>query len=348
MLDQKQTSTHRSNITTKMLNILFQNEAPWTVKHKHEGLALFQRRALLGVLATLFISAVHSGAAMAATQAGTINAIGVENEYADVISQIGGKYVQVSAIETDPSTDPHTFEISPKIAAQIATTDLIVKNGVGYDAWAEKIIAAAPNSKRKVIDVQHLLGIPDKTRNPHLWYDPRTMPIVAKAIADDLAALQPAQAEYFHANLKKFDDSLKPWVEAIALFKAKYPKTPVAATEPVANYMLEAAGVEIATPFSLQAAIMNGTDPSPQDVTTQNKLFADHKVKVFVYNQQVTSSLTQSFLALAKKNNVPVVGVYETMPTPGFTYQSWMLAEVNALQKAVANKVSTETLKAGK
>jgi zinc/manganese transport system substrate-binding protein len=89
---------------------------------------------------------------------------------------------------------------------------------------------------------------------------------------------------------------------------------------------------------------MNGVDPAPQSVTLQDSLFASHRVKVFVYNQQVTDSLTASFLQQAKKYGVPVVGVYETMPTPGYDYQSWMLAEVEALQRAVADKVSTETL----
>lgn len=306
-------------------------------------------KTIVGLSAALALLAVSQESAVAASAApGIINAIGVENEYADVIAQIGGKYVQVSAIETDPNTDPHTFEVNPKIAAQIASADLIVKNGVGYDAWADKIIAAAPNSKRKVIDAQHLLGLPDSTPNPHLWYDPKTVPAIAKAVAADLSALNPAQAAYFEANVKKFDASLEPWLAAIASFKAHYAKTPVAVTEPVADYMLEVAGTDIATPFTLQAAIMNGTDPSPQDVTKQNGLFTDHRVKVFVYNQQVTDALTQSFLNLARKNGIPVVGVYETMPTPGFTYQSWMLAEDNALEKAVTGKVSTETLQAAK
>ena len=278
---------------------------------------------------------------------GMIKAVGVENEYADVISQIGGRYVQVTAIETDPNTDPHTFEASPQVASQIASATLIVKNGVGYDSWADKIISATTKADRKVIDVQQLLGLPDSTPNPHLWYDPKTMPAVAKAVAADLSALQPAHAAYFQGNVKTFDASLEPWMKAIASFKAQYGGTPIAVTEPVADYMIEAMGFNILTPFSLQAAIMNGTDPSPQDVTIQNDLFNGHKVKVFAYNQQVTDALTKSFLDLAKKNGIPVVGVYETMPTPGFHYQSWMVAEVAALRKAVADKASTEVLKAG-
>ena len=70
-------------------------------------------------------------------------------------------------------------------------------------------------------------------------------------------------------------------------------------------------------------------------------------MKVFAYNQQVTDALTKSFLDDSKKAGIPVVGVYETMPMPGYDYQSWMLAEVAALQKAVTDKASTETLVKG-
>jgi zinc/manganese transport system substrate-binding protein len=301
------------------------------------------RKSIFGLLAILAFTAVDHGRAIAGSS-GMINAVGVENEYADVISQIGGKYVQVTAIETDPNTDPHTFEVSPQVATQIAAASLIVKNGVGYDSWADKIISATPNADRKVIDVQQLLGLPDSTPNPHLWYDPKTMPAVAQAVAAALSALQPSAADYFAANVKTFDASLQPWFAAIASFKARHGGTPVAVTEPVADYLLEAMGCNIATPFSFQAAIMNGTDPSPQDVSTQNNLLSQNQVRVFVYNQQVTDPLTQSLLGLAKKNGIPVVGVYETMPAPGYNYQSWMLAEVTSLSKAVTGKVSTETL----
>jgi len=173
------------------------------------------------------------------------------------------------------------------------------------------------------------------------------MPAVAKAVGDALAEVDPAHAVDFHANAQKFVASLEPWNAAIAAFKAKHDKTPVAVTEPVADYLLQAMGFNILTPFALEKAIMDGNDPSPQDVTTQNGLLSGNKVKVFAYNQQVTDALTKSFLDASKKAGIPVVGVYETMPTPGYTYQSWMLAEVAALEKAVTDKVSTETLQKG-
>ena len=279
---------------------------------------------------------------------GPVRAVGIENQYADVIAQIGGKDVEVSAIETDPNTDPHSFEVSPSVARQIGGAALVVENGLGYDGWAAKIVEATPNSGRKVIDVQHLLGLPDSTPNPHLWYDPRTTPAVAAAVATELTSLLPDDAAYFEANLKAFNASLQPWMAAIAAFKAAHPRTPVAVTEPVADYLLRALGAEIRTPSSLESAVMNGNDPAPQDVSTQNGLLSGGAVKIFVYNQQVTDTLTGAFLDAARTGKVPVVGVYETMPTPGFTYQSWMLAETAALEKAVADGTSTARLVAGK
>jgi zinc/manganese transport system substrate-binding protein len=273
-----------------------------------------------------------------------IAAVGAENEYADVIRQVGGQYVNASAIMSDPNTDPHTFEASTSVAAQVRGAALILQNGVGYDDFVTKIAQADPNPNRQVINVQQLRGLPDSTPNPHLWYDPATMPAVANALVAALSKLQPAHADYFRTNAATFINSLKPWTQAIATFKAAYANTPVATTEPVADYLLDAAGITNLTPFPLQAAIMNGTDPAPQAVAAQTALFSQHKVKVFVYNQQVTDQLTKTWLDAAKAANIPVVGVYETMPAPGYTYQSWMLAEVNALTQALAHGTSTEKL----
>jgi zinc/manganese transport system substrate-binding protein len=308
----------------------------------------FKALAVVAALGVLPLASACSSSTAAASGSsdpgGKIVAVGAENEYADVLAQVGGKYVQVSAIMSNPNTDPHTFEASASIAREVSGAQLVVQNGVGYDRFMNTIENAAPSSSRKTVVVQNLLGLPDSTPNPHLWYRPGTMPAVANAVAADLAALAPAHAAYFKANASVFVNSLAAWDNAMAAFKAKYPNTPVATTEPVADYMLQAVGADNLTPFAFQADIMNGTDPSAQNVAVERSLFTQHKVKVLLYNQQVTDSLTESFITLAQANGIPVVGVYETMPVPGFHYQSWMLAEVQGLQKAVASKISTEHL----
>jgi zinc/manganese transport system substrate-binding protein len=296
--------------------------------------------ALLGTAC----SSGSPGSSSTGSANGVITAVGVENEYADVIRQIGGRYVAVSTIMSDPNTDPHTFEASASVGKQVRAAQLVVQNGLGYDTFMTTIANADPSPSRTVLNVQQLRGLPDSTPNPHLWFDPVTMPIVAKALVSAMSKLQPAHAAYFQANATTFDDSLRPWTKALASFKAAYPNTPVAATEPVADFMLDAAGANNLTPFALQAAVMKGTDPAPQSVAAQTALLTEHKVKVLIYNQQVTDALTQTWLSAAQAAGIPVVGVYETMPTPGYTYQSWMLAEITALNNAVANHVSTGKL----
>ncbi|MEA2371686.1 MAG: zinc/manganese transport system substrate-binding protein [Solirubrobacteraceae bacterium] len=301
------------------------------------------------VLAGLAVSGCASSGTTPATfgsgSPGAIVAVGAENEYADVIGQVGGRYVRVSAIESNPNTDPHAFEASPSVARVIGSARLIVQNGLGYDRFMNNVEAATSGSGRRVIDVQKLLGLPDSTANPHLWYRPETMPVVAAAVARGLAEVQPAHAAYFTANAAAFKRSLTGWSDALKAFGERYPRTPVATTEPVGDYMLAAAGSANLSPATLESAVMNGVDPAPQDVTRESGLLSGHRVKVFVYNQQVTDSLTAGFLATARRYGIPVVGVYETMPTPGYDYQSWMVAEVRALEAAVAHRVSTERLR---
>jgi zinc/manganese transport system substrate-binding protein len=273
-----------------------------------------------------------------------ITAVAAENQYGDIIAQVGGRYVSVSSLLTNPNTDPHTFEASPQVAREVASARLVVQNGLGYDSFMSSIEAASPSHGRSVITVQQLLHLPGTTSNPHLWYSPGTMPKVAEAVASDLAAIDPPHAAYYRANAAAFTHSLGSWYGALAALKLRYPGTPVATTEPVADYFLQAAGAVNETPWTFQADIMNGVDPSPQDVATERDLLAGRKVRAFVYNVQVTDPLTQSLIALAKTNGIPVVGVYETMPQPGFTYQSWMLAEAAALKNAITTRTSTEHL----
>lgn len=272
-----------------------------------------------------------------------IQVVAAENEYGNVVSQIGGTYVHVTSIMSDPNTDPHTYEASPQTAKAIANAQLVIQNGLGYDNFMGKLESASKNTNRMVIDVQTLLGLPDNTPNPHLWYKPTTMPAVAQEIVKDLSALDPAQTSYFQSHETQFEQSLKPWETELAIVKKEFPSAPVATTEPVCDYMLQASGMNNMTPWAFQAAVMNGTDPAPQDVTFQKNLFTQHKVKVFLYNQQVVDTLTTTLLKLAKQNDIPVVGVYETMPT-GQTYQSWMLTETKDLENALKNHVSAETV----
>ena len=282
--------------------------------------------------------------ASSAARVSPLVAVGAENEYANVIAQIGGQYVSVVSIMSNPNSDPHTFEASPAVARSVASAKLIVQNGLGYDAFMNKLESASPQRNRSVIDVQHLLGLPNSTPNPHLWYAPTTMPKVAAAIASALSHDLPSERAVFQANLARFDAALSPWLKVIRELRALGGHVRVATTEPVADELLNAAHVTNATPWAFQADDMNGIDPSPQGVGIEENLISQHLVVALVYNAQVEDTLTSSLLQLATSHHVPVVAVYETMPTPGYNYQRWMTAETTALLAAIQHGVSTRHL----
>ncbi len=279
-----------------------------------------------------------TGRGRTATGAGgpaVVAVVAAESQYGDVAAQVGGPYVRVRSIMDNPDTDPHSFEVSTRVARAIATAGLVVQNGLGYDGFMGRIEGASPDPGRRVVDARTVLGLPASTANPHLWYDPATMPRVADAIAADLAALQPAHASYFRANAARFRASLTPWLQAIQRLRSRYPGFPVATTEPVADYLLSAVGARDLTPFSFQADVMNGVDPAPQGIATETDLLQHRRVRALVYNRQVTDSLTSGFVRTARRAGVAVVGVDEIMPA-GESYQAWMLATTQRLEQAVS------------
>ena len=129
-------------------------------------LARLARLAIAAAVTATSVAACSSASADGGSASGKIVAIGAENEYADVIGQIGGKYVQASAIMSNPNTDPHSFEASPAVAREVSAAQLVVQNGIGYDTFMNTIESAVPGSGRQVIDVQQLLGLPDSAPPP--------------------------------------------------------------------------------------------------------------------------------------------------------------------------------------
>lgn len=274
---------------------------------------------------------------------GVIAAVGAENEYGSLIQQIGGKYVHVESIMTNPNVDPHTYEADTTDARWVSGAEFIVQNGIGYDSFMNRLESASPVPGRIVLTASAALGYGPDTSNPHLWYNPSTMRRLAPIVAADLSRLDPREHAYFEHNASVFVASLSPWLHDIQKVRTAYAGAPVAVTEPVADYLLQACGLTIRTPWAFQAAIMNSVDPSPQDVAVEESLLTQRRVKVFVYNQQAVDSTTTALLAIARSHHIPVVGVYETMPT-GYTYQSWMVAETNAVYQALKSHASTTIL----
>jgi zinc/manganese transport system substrate-binding protein len=263
--------------------------------------------------------------------------VAAENFYGDMAQQIAGSEASVRSVLTNPNQDPHDFEASPSTARLIADANLVIYNGADYDPWVETLLKASKSAIRQTIVAAELM----KRRagdNPHLWYDPATMPAVARAVAGELERADPAHKDDYESRLETYLASLRPLSDKIAELRRKYAGTEVTATEPVFGYMAQALGLRMRNE-SFQISVMNETEPSSSDVAAFESDLKNRKVRVLLYNNQVVADLTSRLRNLARESKVPVVGVSETEPA-GSDYQDWMLNQLVALDKALAGEGS--------
>src|ERR1019366_4968000 len=249
---------------------------------------------------------------------GKISVVAAENFYGDVAHQIGGDDVAVASIMSNPDQDPHLFETTPGVVKQIASAQIVILNGADYDPWMDKLLKASPKAGRTAIVVADLVG-KKAGDNPHLWYDPGTMPAAARALAEAFAKADPAHKERYATRLKTFLASLKPIDDKIAAIRGKFAGTTVTASEPVFGYMANALGLKMRNE-SFQLSIMNDTEPSAHDVAAFQDDLKGHKVRVMFYNKQASNKAVQTLVDLAHASKIPVVGVTETAP-PNLSYQ---------------------------
>jgi zinc/manganese transport system substrate-binding protein len=281
----------------------------------------------------LLLVAILFGFAVAPARAQPISVVAAENFYGDVASQVGGPRVAVTSILTNPDEDPHLFEASPSTARSLAAARIVIYNGAAYDDWMAKLLAGSPSTHRVAIEVAALIHRKPGD-NPHLWYDPATMPAVADALAAQFAKDDPAHRGAYDKNLAAFRASLAPIGEKLAAMRRAWRGTPVTATEPVFGYMADAIGLVMRN-ARFQLAIMNDTEPGASDIAAFENDLKAHRVRALIYNNQASDALTLKMRNLAIGGGIPVVGVSETEP-PGTRYQDWMMMQLTALDAALA------------
>jgi len=246
--------------------------------------------------------------------------VAAENFYGGVASQVAGSSAQVVSIMSNPNQDPHEFQTDVKTAKAVADADIVIYSGLGYDTWMEKLLSAQGKTGRVVIKVSDLIGAKDGA-NPHIWYDPQTMPALVAKLAELLKKPEAVAA---------FDDSMKPLLHKITELRHKTQGMQVTATEPVFGNMATALGFTMLN-NDYQIAVMNDTEPSFADTVAFEKSLSSKTAKILFYNAQVSDPSTQRMQEMARKNGVPVVGVTETQPSNAKNYVDWMLSELQAV-----------------
>lgn len=302
-------------------------------------------RIAIGGSAALAVLTAISGCSTAAsddtadagsTTAGkTIKVVAAENFWGSIASQLGGAHVRVESIINNPNADPHDYEPTAADGRLVAGAQYTIVNGIGYDAWADKLLSANPESGRTDLKVGDLVGI-KPGGNPHRWYSPANVHQVIEKITADYKKLDPADAAYFDARKTTFETkTLAPYNTLIADIKAKYANTAIGASESIVTPLAEGLGLKMLTPESFLDAISEGTDPTAKDKQTIDRQISKKLIKVYVYNSQNATPDVQAQVKAAKAEGIPVATVTETLTPAGASFQAWQVRQLQGIEKAL-------------
>jgi zinc/manganese transport system substrate-binding protein len=266
---------------------------------------------------------------------GRLRIVAAENFWGSIAAQLGGDRVDVSSIIVNPSTDPHSYEPSAKDARTIAGARLAIVNGIGYDNWAPKLLAASPLAGREVLNVGDLLGLKEG-ENPHQWYSPASVQRVIAQIVADYDRLDPAGAAYYAQRERTFETvDLARYDQLRREIRERYAGTPVGYSESIFRPLGEDLGLRLLTPYSFAKAVAEGTDVTAEDKRTVDRQAEDRQIEVWVFNSQNVTPDVERVNELAKAVGIPIATVTETLDPAGDTFEQWQVQELEGLLKAL-------------
>ena len=263
-----------------------------------------------------------------------IDVVAAENFWGSLASQLGGTHVRVFSIVSDPNADPHDYESSAQDARAVAAVRYVIQNGVGYDDWMSKLLAANPSSGRRVYDIGATLG-KHPGDNPHLWYNPAYVTGVCDHIEADLKALDPKDAAYFTARRAAVNAAFAGIRKQLSQIHRDHAGQPVASPESIFAYLAASLGLRLVSPQAFMNAVSEGNDPPVASVVEFEHQLSAGQARVLVYNKQTATALTTSIRGIAASHHVPIVGVTETIQPPGESFEQWFGAELAALAQAL-------------
>ncbi|KQN95268.1 metal ABC transporter solute-binding protein, Zn/Mn family [Arthrobacter sp. Leaf69] len=285
---------------------------------------------------------------------GIVDVVASTSVYGDIVGTIGGDKVRVSSIINRTSQDPHSYEATTQDKLAVSKAELLVENGGGYDDFIHKLAEDTGLDEGSVLNAVEVSGLaPAETPgasagadghghghehagfNEHVWYSLPAMARLADAVAAKLGELEPSSAGTFRSNAEAFKESLGGLEAKLAGIKASAGAAPVAVTEPVPLYLLEAAGLDNQTPDEYTAAIEEDTDVPPAVLQATTDLMKSGRIRLLAYNQQTEGPQTVDVKDAATAAGVPVVNFSETLPE-GKTYLQWMTGNVDNIGKALA------------
>ena len=235
----------------------------------------------------------------------------------------------------NPEADPHSYQPNAQDARLIASANMVLVNGVGYDEWAHQLIQGSPSAARTVLDVGALLRLPGGA-NPHRWYFPRDVRAIVGAILADYQRIDPADAAYFAGRVRLLLSSgFARYDQLRSQIRARFRGVPVGYSESIFQGLGEDLGLRLLTPYSFARAISEGTDVTAADKEAVDAQVSGHRIRVWVLNSQNVTPDVQRVDELARAAGIPAATVTETLSPASDTFQHWQVTQLEGLERAL-------------
>jgi zinc/manganese transport system substrate-binding protein len=289
--------------------------------------------------------------------------VATTNVWADITGQVAGEFFDVTALISDTSIDPHSYEASAREQLAISEADLFVVNGGGYDDFALTLASATETEMFNVYDVleateleggdehagesadEHAGESADEHAgesadehgdehagehdgSDHMWYSLHAVEQTAISLALKLGELQPENAQYFADNADAFVSEiavLEQKLETLSGMDGHYFEA-----HPLAAMLFADLGFENLTPEGYAEAEEAGLEPSARILADSQALISSGQLQFLAVNAQGTSPVLESLKKLAEESGVPVLEFDELLPE-GSNYQEWMESKLDSI-----------------
>ncbi len=266
---------------------------------------------------------------------GRLQVVAAENFWGSIAAQLGGDRVDVHSIIVNPATDPHEYEPTPSDARAIAASQITIVNGIGYDEWALRLLAAESQPPHKVLDVGRLLHL-QAGANPHQWYSPESVQRVIDAITASYTRLRPRQAAYFAARRRSFETvALAGYHALIAKIRQRYAGVPVGYSESIFRPLGEALGLKLITPYSFAKATAEGAEVTAAEREQVDAQARRREIAVWVLNSQNVTPEVRRVDEIVRAAHIPIVTITETLSPASEDFQQWQASQLRRLAAAL-------------
>ncbi|MGA1171224.1 MAG: metal ABC transporter solute-binding protein, Zn/Mn family [Aquiluna sp.] len=287
-------------------------------------------------------------------QTGAIQVVTSTNVWASVVEILGGEWVEVTAIISDPMQDPHSYEASARDQLTLSEAELVIANGGGYDEFVGQLVSALDGERifLDLVEGEHShLGEEDSHDeeehsqdeeshdhdhgNEHIWYDINAVEEASEMIVEAITELRPESFDQVNQNFDFFMAELENLEIRLEALREKALGLGFIATEGVGNLLLAEAGFVNQTPDALADAIEEEREVPAAALKQAQDLIAGKVVSLVVVNEQQLDQVSDLLVESANASGVPVVQLSELISEPGMDYLDWMASILDHLQEAI-------------